>query len=78
MKAIHNDAKSNLIIFNLKKKILILKIFLQIRVFDLAHDDPLMLSSIIGEAVVGCWSKEGTFRKHGYGKYGVAYKCYTV
>lgn len=78
MKAIHNNAKSNLTNFNLKIKILILKIVLQIRVFDLANDDPLMLSSIIGEAVVCCWSMEGIFRKQGYGKYGVAYKCYTV
>lgn len=37
-----------------------------IRVFDLDHDDPLMLSSIIGEAVVACWSMEGIFRKQGY------------
>lgn len=49
---------------------------MQIRVFDLDHDDPLMLSSIIGEAVVACWSMEGIFRKQGYGKYSVAYIIY--
>lgn len=37
-----------------------------IRVFDVDHDDPLMLSSIIGEAVVGCWSMEGIFQKNNY------------
>lgn len=37
-----------------------------IRVFDLDNDDPLMLSSIIGEAVVGCWSTEGIFHKQSY------------
>lgn len=36
----------------------------RIRVFDLDHDDPLMLSSIIGEAVVGCWSMKGIFHKN--------------
>lgn len=26
--------------------------------FDLERDDPLMLSNIVGEAVVSCWSME--------------------
>lgn len=80
MKALHNNAKSNLTSLYMKKNniLFILKIALQIRVFDLDHDDPLMLSSIIGEAVVGCWSMEGIFRNKGYGKYGVAYKCCIV
>lgn len=49
---------------------------MQIRVFDLDHDDPLMLSSIIGEAVVGCWSMEGIFHNQNHGKYSVAYIIY--
>ena len=32
--------------------------FMQIGVFDLNSDDPLKLSSIVGEAVVSCWSVE--------------------
>lgn len=33
-----------------------------IGVFDLDHHDPQMLSSIIGEAVVGCWFEEDIFQ----------------
>mgnify|MGYP003692276063 CR=1 FL=1 len=29
---------------------------LKVRVFDLNSDDPLILSNIVGEAVVSCWS----------------------
>lgn len=32
-----------------------------IGVFDLDRDDPLMLSSIIGETVVGCWSMDKSY-----------------
>nr|XP_034320574.1 transient receptor potential cation channel subfamily M member 2-like isoform X2 [Crassostrea gigas] len=33
-------------------------------VFDLERDDPLMLSNIIGEAIVSCWSIENIFKRN--------------
>lgn len=32
-------------------------------VFDLDRDDPLMLSNIVGEAIVSCWSIENIFKR---------------
>lgn len=40
-----------------------------IGVFDLDHHDPLMLSSIIGEVVVGCWFMEDIFQAEKSGTY---------
>lgn len=41
-----------------------LKYFFQVGVFDLDQDDPLMLSNIVGEAVVSCWSMENILQRN--------------
>eukprot|EP00105_Crassostrea_gigas_P038065 XP_019922213.1 PREDICTED: uncharacterized protein LOC105326905 isoform X5 [Crassostrea gigas] len=35
-----------------------------VEVFDLERDDPLMLSNIVGETVVSCWSIESTLQSY--------------
>lgn len=47
----------------------------QIGIFDLDHHDPLMLSSIIGEVVVGCWFMEDIFHAEKSGNY---FTCFLI
>lgn len=41
-----------------------LKYCFQVGVFDLDQDDPLMLSNIVGEAVISCWSMENILQRN--------------